>query len=128
MRRCLKLEAKCRRAKPTYLKPLHQNYEVYEKAVCIVLKPMDSRLSQMHPVGVLVGSVLARPLPKGTVPFYPSFLSRLGTRLCPLWSGLKAQCALGHPLHIDYFFCTQPLESHGFTRLLTSMNLIMCPS
>ena len=31
-------------------------------------------------------SVLARPLPKGTVPF--------GLGMCPLWSGMKAKCAL----------------------------------
>ena len=32
--------------------------------------------------------------------------------------------------HMDQqlIYSWQPLEMHGFTRLLTSMNLIMCPS
>ena len=46
----------------------------------------------------MYSSVLARPLPKGTVPF--------GLLMCPLWSGLKAQCALCQPLHVYYFLAT----------------------
>ena len=66
----------------------HSNY--YTCMWCQVLPTMvaasngtakgKTKCSQLH------HSVLARPLLKGTVPF--------GLPMCPLWTGLKARCAL----------------------------------
>ena len=63
-------------------------------AVAYSVRPSHLRTTDCVVVSETRGhhSVLARPLPKGTVPF--------GLLMCPSWFGLKTQCALCQPLQL----------------------------